>query len=227
MRHDKTKALELRRSGVSYQNISQTLNIPKSTLSNWMRDVKWSQQVRKELEEQSKIASTHRIIELTNARKRDLAEIYENARIEARLEFEDFRYYPLFLVGVALYWGEGDRRSKYQVRLSNTDPAMIRTFVCFLTDVCGVPVAKIYASILMYPDIEMLACKTFWIESSQLNEQNFQKPIVIEGKHKTRKIPYGVCTVGVSSRFLKEKMLIWLSLIPEKLSRENMRAGIV
>lgn len=228
MREDKDEALILRKQGVSYHKIHELLHIPKSTLSDWLRDVDWSQQVKKQLEEKSRIASTVRIIELTKARKKDLDHIYETAREEARQEFENFKLYPLFITGIALYWGEGDRLSKYQVRLGNTDPLMIETFVSFLLDVCGVRNTKIHASILIYPDINAEACLKFWIQHSRLEEKNFQKTIIIQGRHKTRRLQNGVCTVGVSSRYLKEKFRVWLTLFPEEFKkRQYMRAGIV
>lgn len=228
MRVDKESALLLRKQGASYQEITKLLNIPKSTLSDWLREVDWSQEIKKSLQERSRLTSSIRIIELTKAKKKELAGIYEIAQEEARQEFEDFKFYPLFITGIALYWGEGDRQSRYQVRLGNTDPAMIRIFVSFLKDVCGVPTNKIYASILIYPDIDGEVCREFWIQHSELSEGNFQKSITIQGRHKTRRLQNGVCTVGVSSRYLKEKFKVWLTLFPEEFKkRQYMRAGIV
>ena len=41
MRKDKKKAISLRLSGKSYNEISTKLGVPKSTLSSWFRREKW------------------------------------------------------------------------------------------------------------------------------------------------------------------------------------------
>ncbi len=37
----------------------------------------------------------------------------------------------LFGIGIGLYWGEGTKASKSSVRLGNTDPELICTFILF------------------------------------------------------------------------------------------------
>ncbi|MEI9914167.1 MAG: hypothetical protein WDN66_04285 [Candidatus Saccharibacteria bacterium] len=37
-------------------------------------------------------------------------------------------------LGLGLYWGEGNKRSKHSIRLGNTDPALIRYFMKFMMD---------------------------------------------------------------------------------------------
>lgn len=227
MRKDKSAALELRKSEKSYREIKKLLKIPKSTLSDWLRKVKWSQKIRQILVEQAKEKSTIRILKLNKIRGRQLEKICENARLEAQKEFEHFKLYPLFIAGVSIYWGEGDKSSRHQVRISNIDPAMIKLFVKFLREICGVAKKDIYAYILLYPDLDAEQCKKFWIKHSNLLDENFNKSIVIKGRHKTRRLKHGVCYIGVSSVYLKEKINIWLKLLPRKLINEKYCAGIV
>ncbi len=40
MRKDKEIAIKLRKQGLSYSQIKNKLDIPKSTLSYWLRDIK-------------------------------------------------------------------------------------------------------------------------------------------------------------------------------------------
>ncbi len=84
-----------------------------------------------------------RIRELDRIRGLNLTRVYEEARSEARQEFEQLKYHPLFIAGLMLYWGEGDMRSRSQVRLINTDPEMIPLFVFFLRHVCLIPEKKL------------------------------------------------------------------------------------
>jgi len=217
MRKDKNHALALRSQGKSYSEIKHLLGIPKSTLSDWLKAVRWSQTIKRSLAQKAKVGDRIRIQALNKIRGGHLDRLYEEARREAAQEFEEYKFYPLFLVGLALYWGEGDKTSKHMVRIGNVDPFMIDTFVKFLREVCGVSREKIRAYILLYPDLDPAACLRFWVSRSHLSKSNFTKSITIQGRHKTRRVPYGVCTVGTTSSYLKTKLNVWLQLLPKSL----------
>ena len=76
---------------------------------------------------------------------------------------------------------------------------------------------KIYAGILVYPDLDEKLCRKFWIEKTGLRESNFIKSTVIQGRHKTRRVRYGICNAGLSSAYFKQKMLIWIDLLSKQL----------
>lgn len=217
MRKDKEQALLLRKSGKSYNEIRAVLNIPKSTLSDWLRNIKWSNGIKKILSDKAQEKSTIRLRNLTNARKKCLKQIYTEAREEAVKEFENFKFHPLFISGISIYWGEGDKASKGIVRISNIDPLMIKLFIGFLLKICGVEKEKIKIYLLLYPDLNENECKKFWIKETQLSKENFNKSVFIKGRHKTRRIKHGVCIVYTSSSYLKEKILEWLKIMPNKL----------
>ena len=44
----------------------------------------------------------------------------------------------LYGIGVGLFWGEGNKVSKTSLRLGNTDPNLIKTYIEFLRKICGV-----------------------------------------------------------------------------------------
>ena len=125
MRKDKNEALKLRRRGKSYNEIRNQLRIPKSTLSGWLKKIHWSDKIKHKLTEKAKEKSTIRLCSLNKIYRRYLSKIYEEARIEAKQEFEYFKLHPLFVSGITIYWGEGDKLSRHQIRVGNTDPLMI------------------------------------------------------------------------------------------------------
>lgn len=224
-REDKNVAIKMRRKGKSYKEIKKLLGVPTSTLSNWLAKENWSKKIKAELEKRSIEQATIRIETLSKVRGEHLARLYKEAQIEAIKEFEHFKWYPLFIAGISLYWGEGDKATRSHVRLSNIDPNMIRTFILFLREICGIPEEKIRAGILLYPDLDPEVCLSYWSDQICLPRQNFIKCVTIQGRHKVNRLQYGVCTVTVSSTYLKVKVLIWLGLLSEELARQQ--AGIV
>jgi len=212
MRKDKEKAIVLRTEGKSYKEIRAELGVPMATLSDWFRDQDWSRMLSKKLNDKYLEESKARIVHLGKVRGARLDQLYKEARAEAVEEFRLLKNHPLFVSGVMIYWGEGDKGPKAGFRISNTDPQMIRIFLKFLIDVCNVDKSRIRASLLLYPDINEIECKEFWVKEANLKPEYFTKSIVIQGKHKTKRLQRGVCNLVYSSRFLKEKMLVWIDL---------------
>ena len=220
MRKDKEVALKMRRNGKSYGEIRATLKIPKATLSGWFSKIDWSSDMAKKLTATVQKQHTVRLIELNKIRGVHLKRIYEEAREEARTEFNELKYNSLFIAGLMLYWGEGDKLTKYSTKIANTDPYLIRLYVFFLRNACRIPEEKIRAHLLIYPDLNGEECKKYWARESGINPNRFFKTTTIQGKHKVRRIKYGVCMIGISSTYFKVKMLEWLKLLPEELMNE-------
>lgn len=221
MRKDKNLAFELRKKGKSYNDIERQLHIPKSTLSGWFSNVCWSEDIKKNLVEVSKKFHTERIKNLSRDRGEKLKIIYKRAKEEAENEFKILKNNPFFIASIMLYWGEGDKLNKGRCCLSNSDPDMIRLFALFLGKVCGVEKARIKAWILAYPDINQEEALEYWSNKSLIDKKNFTKTMIIKSRSEGRKLSFGVCNVLVSSSYLKVKILTWIKLLSEELTKQN------
>ena len=222
MRIDKESAFKLRRSGKSYREIRTQLNVPLGTLSTWFSNEKWSKDIADTLSARRIEESKIEIIKLNRTRGIKLAESYKQGRISAKKEFRILKEEPVFIAGLVAYWGEGDKTSKYHVRLSNTDPGVISLFKGFLEQICNVPEDRITCWLLLYPDLNNEICKIYWSKETNIPLQNFRKSMYIKGRHPTKRLSYGVCNIVVSSRYLKEKILVWLSLINQEYSNASI-----
>ncbi len=134
------------------------------------------------------------------------------AREEFRIAIAD----PLFSAGIALYWGEGDRGPCNPLRLSNTDGRMIGTYSLFLRTFMQVPMEKIRIGLVLYPDLSDSQCRAFWASVAGVPTGNFMKTQYIDGKHPTKRLPYGICMVVVNSRAAKLKMLTWIDIFAKR-----------
>jgi hypothetical protein len=113
-----------------------------------------------------------------------------------------------------LYWGEGDSNLKNEVRLTNTDYRMIALFNNFLLNICKILPCDIFLSLFIYPDLSEQKCKYFWSRKTHLPLGQFNKTQVILGKHPTKRLENGICTIRVRrSRGLKEKIVLWTELL--------------
>lgn len=217
----KSNAFTLRKQGKSFSEIASILQISKSTLSLWFRNETFSKNIGKRLSKISQTESRSRLIKLNQFRREKLLDTYQTERENARKEFLTLHKKPLFLIGIALYWGEGDKVFKNgQVRVSNVDPRVISIFYEFLYKICKIPKHKIYGHLLLYPDLSAKICLKFWSEHGRIPIEKFSKPVVIQGRSKRSKTKYGVCTVQVGNKRLKAKILEWIDILSESLHAE-------
>lgn len=219
MNNYKEKATELRRTGKSYKTIHREIGTPLSTLSDWFKNEEWSIEIRDRLGSEQSLAFPKKLEAMVKANKERWSKIHQSYRNQAKEEFAALKDNPLFIAGIMLYWGEGNKGPKgSQVKLANTDPSMIKIFYAFLKDVIGVPTEKIYIWLLLYPDLLDGVQKNFWSRATSVPLSQFKNSIYIQGRHPTKRLSYGVCNIYVSSREFKEKIMTWLDLSQKMLS---------
>lgn len=218
MNNNREKATLLRKQGMSYKQIREELGVPTSTSASWFKDEPWSQKIKARLSAQVSLSNPRALELLVQANRERWKNKHEEYRTAAVREFKRYKNNPLFLAGIMLYWGEGEKQQKSsQVRLSNSEPEMLKIYYLFLTKVLKINPDRIFSWLLLYPDLIDSIQKNFWSKATNIPLGNFKKSIYIKGRHPTKRLSYGVCTVVVSSRALKERMLKWLELYQDYL----------
>ena len=219
MRKDKEKAIELRRAGKSYKQICRELNIPLGTIGGWFQGQSWSREIRDRLSKEVSLSNPAALQAMASANKMRWAKWRQNHREIAIQEFPRLRNNPLFLSGLMLYWGEGDKSNKScTLKLSNSDPAMIKVYYLFLVESLSIPPDKIFIGLINYPDLVDTVQKAMWSQATGVPLSQFKNSVVIQGRHPTKRNSYGVCMIMVHSRALKERVLQWIELYKSELS---------
>lgn len=214
MRKDKEKAVALRRQGKSYKEIERRLGVPKSTLNDWFHSEDWSKKIKQELQKHNRQWSRENLRKFALARGRRLREEYATIRQQALIDFETFKHDPLFNAGLCLYWGEGTKGSSNgRIRLANTDPQLLKMYLYFLKKYFPQVYLKRKVHLLIYPDLDSNTCLQYWSNNLGIPKSQFIKTTTIEGKHTTRRLPYGIANVYICSRAEKERLDQWLDCL--------------
>ena len=222
MRKDKEKATELRRLGISYKQIGRELGIPIGTLAGWFKNEPWSIEIRDRLASTESLAYPEKLKRLIDVVKQKHAILHESYRKEARDEFTILKKDHLFIAGVMLYWGEGDKKvENSQVKLSNSEPGMIKVFYLFLIEVMKIPSEKIKINLLLYPDLADMPLRNLWSIATGIPLSQFKKSVYIQGRHPAKRLSYGVGNIRVGSRKYKEKILEWIKLYEKELNSQT------
>ncbi|MEI6843313.1 MAG: hypothetical protein WCK48_02300 [bacterium] len=216
----KQKAIELRKLGKSYGFINRETGISSSMLSYWFSNKEWSKKIALKNNKENIKNSTKKIISMNKQRRLNLSEKYKLAEEEATVQFEKFKNDPMFIGALMLYVGEGDKsNNNNSLRIGNIDHSVLGIFIKFLGKYCNIPRENIRFWLLCYPDLDIEKCENWWLEKLDLTRDNLYKTQVIQGKHKTKRLLFGVGNIIISKKTLKIKVLKWIDLMSYELMR--------
>jgi DNA-binding transcriptional ArsR family regulator len=220
MNEVRAKALRLRLTGKSYNEIHQALGVPKSTLSGWMRDTVLSDTARARLVARMRRGATVLI-------RRNKQQTHD-ARVRARLwhhaamqEIPEPNQNELRIAGIVLYWAEGYKRLRVHhgrtvvahiISFLNSDPDAVRVFVRFLREILHAPEEKIRATMRLYSHINEQSALRHWTKASGIPARRFAKTTYLvsgasKGVRPYNRLPYGTLQVFVNDTQLFYRLM--------------------
>ncbi len=155
----KNAAMRLRLEGHSIKSIAKELNAAQSSISIWTRGVELTPEQAERLR-----ANTHSPESVEKRRQARLkSEAAKRAVVidSARTEIQSISRRELWLIGTALYWGEGTKTAS-TVQLSNGDPRIIMLILRFFREVCSVDEAKLRGGIHIHEHLDAQAAERYW-----------------------------------------------------------------
>ncbi len=125
-------------------------------------------------------------------------------KIKENLSFEEAK---LLGLGLGIFWGEGNKRSKCSVRVGNSDPKLIRKFIEFLDKICGVGKEKLKFNLQIFSDLSEDEVVDFWMDELKIERVQFFKVIITPYRslgNYNHKSNYGVITINFNNTKLKK-----------------------
>ena len=105
----------------------------------------------------------------------------------------------LFGLGLGLFWGEGTKRNLHAVRLSNSDPELVKKFIDFLVNIYNIDKNKLRFQLLSYDDLNLNKLMTFWTKYLSVKSIQFFKSTILKKRGKgtyLKKMKRGVIIVS-------------------------------
>jgi len=212
---EKLKAQELRRKGYSYNEILKDVPVSKSTISNWCKDIVLTPRQIKKLY-QSQMSGQHRgsVTAARNKQERRFKE-REKLRQQGIEDIGELNERERFLLGVALYAGDGGKYDDRNIGFSNSNPRLIEFMMRWLRKSCGVAEEKFRGAIWIHDNLDEGKAKRFWSDLTGIPIDQFHKSYIVKNKKNSKKIrkkkhENGVFSVRVSDTRLKRRLLGWL-----------------
>lgn len=123
-------------------------------------------------------------------------------------------------LGLGLYWGEGNKANKHSIRLGNTDPTLVRTFINFLIQLFGVNKDDLHFGLQIFTDIDPVSALAYWTKELGVKPSQFYKiTVTISGSIGTyrKKSQYGVITVHYHNKKLRDIIINLLAEIAQSV----------
>jgi len=181
----KTKAVELRKQGLSIRKIATGLGVSVGSAENWCRGIKLTERQKALIE--SNIRNPYyegRGVYLRNLVKQTKLKI-GRLKKEGKKEVGKLNKRDLFIAGIALYWAEGFKKDS-QVGLATLDPQMALFFVKWLKTCFGYVNENLIFRVTaneahMYRIDEI---EKYWASVLDISKDQLQKPFYQKVKWK-------------------------------------------
>jgi transposase len=212
---EKKQAISLRKKGMAMGEIAKKINVSKSSVSYWVRDIRLTPAQKNILNKNGHSVSSiekRRISRLANTKERH--KIIYNAAFE---EAKTLRNNILWSVGVALYWGEGGK-SQNLVRLSNSDPDVIATMMKFFKQICKVPPEKFRGHVNAFAHSNVTETEKYWSGISGIPRKQFFKTYQKNSSaslHKRDTLPNGTLQIYVLDTNLYFRIVGWMDYLKQ------------
>lgn len=222
--YKKNIAIDMRKRGFSYSDIQIKLNIPKSTIVSWVRDVKLTKDQKEKLKiRRSETAKAN--IEKKISRN---FRMIEAIKISSTKEIKEISRRELWLIGIILYWKLRNRNDvKNGVRFTSSDPELIKIFIKWLQDVGGIEDKEIKFDIFIRNNKREEAIN-FWSKITGFPEESFPyiyKQVIkrsresnpeIKKRKSYHKAEFGLLRIRVkSSSMLARQLAGWIEAIQD------------
>ena len=136
----------------------------------------------------------------------------------------------LFIAGLFLYLGEGNKASRNAVGITNTDPSVVKFALYWIVNSLKVPLEKIRVQLHLYSDMKVQEEVDFWVKELSLERVSFTKPYI---KKSTREnidqkgFGHGTCGLIVHNTALKENILMAIRVITDNYSVNPTKFDII
>lgn len=201
--HKRIKAQELRRKGESIKETARKLDVAKSTVSIWCRDIKLTKEqilkLNKKIQTRGYIG---RLKGATLQRQRRLEKI-EKFKKEGLKKFKKLSKREFITAGLGLYWGEGNTEGN-RVGFSNSNPEMIKFMMSWFREICNIDDKRftLCVGINEIHKDRVKEVEKYWTKITGIPQRQFTKTVLQKARtkkiYKNRATHFGTLSIRIN-----------------------------
>lgn len=159
----RTKARDLRLQGLDYEEIVTRLDVSKSSVSLWVRDLPRPPRVAPD---ECAKRTSERMRRYWTGERRVRAARRAAASAAAAADIGGLTDREILIAGAIAYWCEGAKNKPHRrsdrVTFANSDPELISFFLLFL-DVAGIPRSDLAFQLQIHDTADVASAERFWL----------------------------------------------------------------
>lgn len=212
---EKDRAIQLRKKGYSYSEILKEVNVAKSSLSLWLKNLPLTEDEMKVLKHRKDSNITRgRINAASELRKRRLAREQVFLK-EAQKMFQQYKDDTFFYCGISLYWAEGAKRVN-QWSFINSDDDMIQVMILWLERFIKIQHSDLQFRLFIHKLYAHENCEEWWQNRLNIHKEQFKKTIYKPSGRGIKKRPLYKGCIRIEVRKSKDlllKMKFWQKML--------------
>ncbi|MDD2689322.1 MAG: hypothetical protein PHT41_04140 [Candidatus Omnitrophica bacterium] len=117
----------------------------------------------------------------------------------------------LKVAGIMLYWAEGTLKGR-TIDFVNSSPEMIRIFLRFLREICGIKEERLKVYLYSYSQHNLRKLKSYWHKVTEIPLSQFTKPYIRESNSNlsNRKLSHGLVHIRYNDSRLLALIKTWI-----------------
>lgn len=212
------QAVQFRKRGFTYSEISKIVGVSKGTVSAWLSKKAFSKKVRVENTLRAARDNVQRIQLVNKARARERTTRYKEAQKSAQTEYRHYSKDPAFIAGLVAYMALGDQTHPSRIRFSSTSPSLHRLFARFCHSYLGTKNKDIRFWIIIPSSLKEEKERRHWSRKTGIPLPSFYRTQYIPNKKTARALQHGTGNTIIGNTVLKKKLLQWVELYAKELS---------
>lgn len=199
---EQQRARELRARAWTLREIADELDVAKSSVSLWVRDVDFDVTARRSPGTGRRPRGTDHPL-----RRRKLVEIAACDQW-GREQIGELSARDLLIAGAALYAGEGAKRDG-MVSLANTNAEMLALFCRWLRTCFDIDESRLRGRLYLHEGLDLAAATSYWSRVTGVLEAQFTKPYraVPDGGIRRTKHAFGCATISYSCTLTHRRVM--------------------
>lgn len=208
----KQKAINLRRNGSLYSEISDELGVSKSTAYSWTRSIPLTKRGKKLLDSKKQKSQIDKIDNLAVINKRRRIKRDELIEEQAKEIVEGLTVNSSYrkLICSVMFWCEGGKDIAAGIQFINSDPKMVSTFLKLLRQSFDIDESKFRALLHLHEYHDPAKQLQYWSNITNIPTSQFHKPYQKPNTGLNKKENYPGC---VSIRYLDRSLGKLLQMI--------------
>lgn len=199
------KARKLRSEGMSMRNIASHLQVARSSVSSWVRDILLTEEQLFVLRQSELSGHERGRLKTAMIKKEKREKIIEEFNSMGLKEVSNLNKRELLLVGTALYWAEGSKGDRNRrVEFCNSDAKMLKLFIKWLVNCFEVERGdlRLVVGINKIHAFRVEKVKKYWSDILDIPPEQFRKTSLKNVKNKkiydNMDIHFGTLTIKVA-----------------------------